>query len=472
MPVSLSGMASGLDTDSVIQQLMAIEQNKVTAVQKRQVSVTQHKTDLGTIKTKLDAVKSVAADLSSATLWKPVQTTTSSDPTKVDVSVLAGAGIGGHSIQVNRLASSAQHGFSYDNTGVTTDGKLKLFYNSDPTAVTEITVKANATATDIATAINANDKAPVYAAVVKDAGGERLVFSSRKTGQSSDFTVDTSALADPSKMTELAAYSRTGTTLNADILVDGVAPTDPVESNVIENAIPGVRLTLKGVSASPVTVTTTQPAVDMDAITKKIQALVDAYNAFVTSARSELSEKRVPNANTSSDLQKGQLFGDTGLVSILGQLKSTMTKTLTGLGLKNLADIGVTVPKAGASPEDAKDGKLTVDSEKLKTVLNADYTKVKELFAGNGTTKGLGSAISDYVSAQTGAKGTLTTRVNSDEATLKGFTAQIDKLTERMDTEQKRLKAQFAAMETALHNSQTQQAWLTSQIATLPSYSA
>src|SRR3954451_8011097 len=175
MAINLSGMASGLDTDSIIQQLMSIEQNKVTAVQKRQVSVTQHKTDLSNIKTKLDAVKTAAADLSSATLWKSVQTTASSDPTKIDVAVLAGAGIGGHSIQVNKLASSAQHGFSYDNTGVTTDGKLKLYYGTEPdttiapgNAYTEINVKAGATATDIATAINANDKAPVYAAVVKE----------------------------------------------------------------------------------------------------------------------------------------------------------------------------------------------------------------------------------------------------------------------------------------------------------------
>ena len=63
MPITLSGMASGLDTESIISQLMAIEQNKVTAVQMRQVSVTQHKTDLTTIKTKLDAVKSAAAKL-------------------------------------------------------------------------------------------------------------------------------------------------------------------------------------------------------------------------------------------------------------------------------------------------------------------------------------------------------------------------------------------------------------------------
>src|SRR3954464_291642 len=173
MAISLSGMASGLDTDSIISQLMALEQNKVTAVQKRQVSVTQHKTDRTNIKTKLDAVKSAASDLSSATLWKPAQTTTSSDTTKLDVTVTGGAGIGGHSIQINRLASSAQHGFSFDNTTLTSAGELKLAYSNDASSAMSIPVKAGATATDIATAVNANDKAPVYAAVVKENGVER-----------------------------------------------------------------------------------------------------------------------------------------------------------------------------------------------------------------------------------------------------------------------------------------------------------
>src|SRR3954467_4011751 len=185
MAVSLSGMASGLDTDSIISQLMAIEQNKVTAVQMRQTSLTQHKTDLSNVKSKLDAVKSAASDLSSATLWKPAQATTSSDTSKIDVAVIAGAGIGGHTIQVNKLASSAQHGFSY-SPDTTTDGVLRFNYKSDTGNPIEIAVKANATATDIATAINANDKAPVYAAVVKEGTAERLVFSSRKTGNNSD----------------------------------------------------------------------------------------------------------------------------------------------------------------------------------------------------------------------------------------------------------------------------------------------
>lgn len=471
MPISLTGMASGLDTETIISQLMQLEQTKVTAVQKRQTQVTQHKNDLQAIKTKLDAVKTAANDLTSATLWKPVQTTASSDPTKIDVTVLGGAGIGGNSIEVSRLASSAQRGFNY--TAGANAGKLTLYYGNDPLAAgaskVDIDVAANATVQDIATAINAKDDAPVYAAVVKDGTTEKLVFSSRKTGSNSDFTVDTSQLGAGSALNADAAYTRTGATLNAAIKVNGGAEINP-ESNVLENIIPGVRVSLKGITTSPVTVTTTQPAVNTDEIAKKVTALVDAYNAVVTATRSELAEKRVPTAATTSELQKGQLFGDTGMSSMLNSLKDTMTKAISGLGLTGLADLGIGVPKAGTNAEDARAGKLVVDQEKLKTAIANDYLKVKELFSGKGATKGLTGVITDYVGTQTGTNGVITGRMKSDDTTLKGFTDQITKLNTRMEAEQKRLKAQFAAMETALNNSQTQQAWLTSQIATLPMY--
>jgi flagellar hook-associated protein 2 len=480
MAITLTGLASGLDTESVIAQLMAIEQNKVTAVQRRQIGITQHKTDLAAVKTKLDAVKSAAQDLTSAATWKASQTTTSSDPTKVDVQLLGGAGIGGQAIKIERLASSAQRGFTF--TPSDDPGKLTLGY-ADPgdTLPVTIDVPAKATVSDLATAINANEKSPVYAAVVKDGGVDYLVLSARKSGSNSDFTVDTSQLGSGGQVTEAPGdkFKRL-TDLDAKFTVGATEYTS--ETNVIENAIPGVRLTLKGIAESPVSINTTAAAIDTEGIVKKVTALVDAYNALVTATRSELSEKKVPTASTTTDLQKGQLFGDSGLSSMLNAMKMALVTPLKNkdpddaspitLALKSLGDLGIGVPKAtgGASSEDAKAGKLVIDTEKLKSVLAADHTKVRELFAGTAAVKGLTDVISDYVGTQTSSNGILTGRIESDDTRLKDFTKQIDKLNARMATEEKRLKAQFAAMEAALNFSQTQQAWLTSQIATLPTY--
>jgi len=471
--ISLTGLASGLDTDSIISQLMALEQNKVVAVQMRQVKVQAHKDDLSAIKTKLDAFKTAAAALSDPTTWKATQSTGSADPTKLDVTLLGGAGIGGHSIQIDKLASSAQHGFTY--TASATAGKFDVYFGSDPSAAgaskVSISVGANATAADVATAINANEAAPVYAAVIKDASNnERIVLSARKTGQSSDFTLDTSAMGAGSSLAEDATYTRTGSTLNASYRVDDDVAPRTSESNIIENAIPGVRLTLKGVTASPLSVTTTAAAIDTAGVSKKVQTLVDAYNAVVTATRAQVTEKSDPKATTTSGLQAGTLFGDSGLNSMLSQLKGQMTQAVSGLGLKSLADLGITIPKTtgGATTQDAKDGKMVFDSTVLTTALNSDWTKVRELFTGKGTTKGVSGLMTDWVGTQTSTSGILTSRMTSDDSTLKDFGNQIDKLNERMTASQARWKAQFSAMEAALNQSQTQQAWLTSQISSLP----
>ncbi len=471
--ISLSGLASGLDTSSIISQLMALEQNKVTAVQMRQVKVQAHKDDLSSIKTKLDAFKSAATALSDAATWKASQTSASSDTTKLDVALLGGAGIGGHTIKIDKLASSAQHGFTY--TPSATAGTFDLAYaptaaNPTPTKVT-IAVAANATAADIATAINANENSPAYAAVIKDSlNNERIVLSARKTGEDSNFTLDPANLGAGSSLSEDPTYSRTGTTLNASYFLDDEVVARSSQSNIVENAVPGVRLTLKGITASPLSVTTTAAAIDTAGVQKKVQALVDSYNAVVTATRKELTEKSDPKATTSSGLATGTLFGDSGMSAMLGSLKSQMTQVVSGLGLTSLADLGIAVPKpSGGTPsQDAKDGKMSFDTTKFTDALNADWTKVRDLFSGKGTTKGISSKISDYVSSQTSTSGVITGRMNSDDTVLKDFTAQITRLNDRMATTEKRLKAQFTAMETALNNSQTQQAWLTSQISSLP----
>ena len=67
-----------------------------------------------------------------------------------------------------------------------------------------------------------------------------------------DFTVDTSGMQSDAGMSELSTYSRTGTSLNAQYKIDDDTTDRSSESNTLDNAIPGVRLTLSGTTASPV----------------------------------------------------------------------------------------------------------------------------------------------------------------------------------------------------------------------------
>ena len=452
--LGLSGLASGVDTTGIIDKLMSVEQAKATPITYKRGRVTAQQTALKDIAAKLAALSTAAADLKkTAATWNTTQDVASSDPARVAVTKISGAGIGGHSVQVDRLAASAQRGFSIDDLSaggsLTVNGKT-------------FTIAAGATAASVVDQINAASDSPVYAALVNNAQGQqRLVLSARSTGESSRFT------ASGTGFTEDPLYESAPDTLNAKYRLDGDTTARESTSNVVEDAVAGLRLTLKGVTSTPVSVTVAAPDIDRDAVKTKVKAVVDAYNAVVTAARAKLDEKPVVNPANATDAAKGSLFGDTGLESMLSGLRNGLRDTLSGLtGIDDLGDIGIGVPGAsgGASSQDAKDGKFTVDDTKLTDALAGDWTKVAsflDAFAGK---------VDSLVKVQTGATNSLIDgRVSSDDRQLKDLSGQMDALNARLKSEQDRLKAQFDAMELALQNAQNQQQWLTGQISSLSS---
>ena len=73
----LTGLASGLDSDSVVEQLMALERQPRTRTARQQVGVQARQDSLRQIDSKLTALKLAAGDLRSALVWLPSQTTSS-----------------------------------------------------------------------------------------------------------------------------------------------------------------------------------------------------------------------------------------------------------------------------------------------------------------------------------------------------------------------------------------------------------
>ena len=458
----LSGLASGVDTSSIVDQLINLERQANARLGLRKSAAQARQTGLKDVATKLNALKTAAQDLASAATWQAKQTVATSDANRVGATLIGGAGIGGHTIEVTRMASSAQRGYTF--TPPAAAGTFEIAYANDAASKVTIDVKAGATAADVAAAINAKSPAPAYASVLEDpdSGEERLVLSARKTGQDSEFTLTAAALA-PGTFDEKAAYERSGDVLDAEYFLDGSTTPKYSQSNVVENAIAGVRLTLKGVTKEPESVTVGPPAIDDAAIKIKVKAFVDAYNAVVTSTRAKISEKGVANPTTTTDAQKGRLFGDAGLQSMLSQLRIRMGEQLAGLtGVDDLSDIGIAVPKAGGTTsQDAKDGKLALDEAKLAEKLAADSGKVRDLFSA------FGAGLDSFIKAQTGTSGVFEQRDKAAESEIKRISDQVTRAEERITAKEKRLKAQFAAMESALLNSQTQSAWLTGQLSSL-----
>ena len=133
--------------------------------------------------------------------------------------------------------------------------------------------------------------------------------------------------------------------------VDGGAAAQS-KTNVLENAIPGLRADAQGGHRRAQTISVGEPTLDREAIKTKIKAFVTAYNDRRRRTRASSTEKPVADPTTTPTAGKGQLFGDVGLQSMLSRLREKMTDVVAAAGINDLSDIGIAVPKAtgGVAP--------------------------------------------------------------------------------------------------------------------------
>ena len=102
--VSIAGLGSGLDTNSIIDQLVAVEQSKIDAVTQNKLARTSELTSWATIRDKLGTLSSSAFALYHASDWQSV-TATSSDTNTVAVTTGAGSMSGALQFTVDALAT-------------------------------------------------------------------------------------------------------------------------------------------------------------------------------------------------------------------------------------------------------------------------------------------------------------------------------------------------------------------------------
>lgn len=438
--IQLSGLVSGIDTGSIIEQLMTIEKIPRTKITNDQAATTKRQSLLQDLSTKLTSLKFANDDLKSALTWLDTQTVESADTSKFTATRTSGAAPGGYDVQVNQLATADRQ--TYGFTSPTADGTLDIA-NADGSARVSVNVKAGDDIDAVVSAINGNSKSGLYAVNVNGS----LVLSSKTTGDASGFSVSGAGLG---AQTEHVAGQ------NAQVTVNGKSYTS--QSNTVTNAVPGVTLTLKGktTGADTVGLTVGSPGPDKDQIVTKVKAFITAYNDVVGATRGDLTDTPVVNASTADDVQKGTLFGDSGLSTMLSQFRSTLSTAVSGLSGKytSMTDIGVSTGAASATiSQDALDGKLTLDETKLRAALDADPNAVRSLLGGVSGTNGFAQAFGKILSNYQGSGGLIQTRIASATSDLSDLATKLTNFDARMDAKQQLLQKQFTAMETALQSS-------------------
>src|SRR5919202_2333793 len=106
--INFGGLASGLDTNTIADQLIAIERQPENRLKLRQQQIDARKSALSDIQSRLKNLRFAAQDLKSPALWLDTQTVDVNDPTKIAAVRTAGAATGGYPVTVTQLASASQ----------------------------------------------------------------------------------------------------------------------------------------------------------------------------------------------------------------------------------------------------------------------------------------------------------------------------------------------------------------------------
>jgi flagellar hook-associated protein 2 len=442
--IQIGGIASGMDTESIITQLMSIESAPRTRAARQQVTVQARQDALRQIDTKLTNLKLAAGDLRSASIWTPTQAIASGDESVLTARQVTGAAPGGYTVNVVSLASADSRTYQWTAGG----GSLTIDYKSAGSAQSKTFDLTGKSLDDAVSTINADDSAPVWAVNV----GGKLSLSRRDTGDHANWGFDASGPAIGAQ-----TASRDGS--NASYTVAGDATAYTSHTNVATDGLPGVELTFKSTGTSTVTVST--PAANPNDVATKLKAFVSAYNDAVDLVRSKLTEKRVVNPQNDDDAKLGALFGDDSLDSVL----TSMRQAISSAGLGALG-VSVATTGSGTSP-DALAGKLTFNQATFDTAWAAGPAGVKATL-GSPDAHGFGQSFESVLDPITrSGDGLMDQRVSDAGSELTYIKDSLATMDLRLQTKESLLRKQFTAMEQAIAASQSASSSLAGQLAQL-----
>ncbi len=458
--VSLSGLASGLDTGTMVTQLMAIERQPLNRLEASRLRVEGRRTAIEDVAVRLRALNTARADLTAVTTFQDVQKTESSDPLRVGARApVAGAAVPGtYTLAVSALAETQMWTMTQ---GRMPPGQRTTSIQVGTTQATAktYTTTGGTTVAALADTINADPARVVDARV----SGGQLVLESRVAGTAfyaggGDFTRDTSA----------PALSRTATAAQFTLTYGDQAVTSAVTVTGNTVAYGGMEFDLRRPTVPGPAVTVTVGAVtkDHDAIKAKVKAFVDAYNATVDFARAKLTEARVKDPKLAGDHAKGALRGDVGLSSVMSRLRIALGQRVEGQppAADALADLGVSIlaPASGKSDADRLAGKLVLDEAKLTAAVQADPEAARAVFEAVGAR--VDAIVAPFARASDGVLALRSQEADREAGRIRGRKADLE---QRLDKREERLRAYFTRLETSLQGAQAQTAWLQGQLAGL-----
>lgn len=422
---TVSGIGSGVDTQSIVKALVAAEKApKQTQITAQQTTTTTQLSAVGMIKNALDTYRSAIAKLNTASVFNGLSGT-SSDEKIVKSTVDASASAGKYALEVTQMATSSK--VTSDiipggaSSSVNTSSAAQTLTISQSGADFNISIAAGATLQQTRDAINAQlNSQNISANILTDAKGSRLVIGSSTTGAGSDIKL--------SGDSELATNYSPGTPAqNAKYTIDGIALEST--SNTVTSAISGVNLTLVSIGTSTLTVGN-----NTDTLKSSVQSFVSAYNALMTAIT---SQTKVTSTGDASTTQGGALTGDASMRSLVSSVRNELVKSSSSGTLTMLSQMGINTVQTT--------GLLELDSAKWDKAVAKSPGDIAKVFTG---ADGLISRMTKATDAYVGTTGILAARTTNLNNNLTDLTKQQDTLDRRIDSLTTTLSAKYNAMDT------------------------
>jgi flagellar hook-associated protein 2 len=443
-PITITGLASGLETSKIIAALMGAEREPVTHLTDESQKLQAEQTELQSIQSSLRQLASAISEFSLPSLFEESQAVTSNEPARVSATVTSGAGVGGYEVEVTQLANAAQRTFTF--TSPKAEQTLTIEGH-------EFKLEAGESAKELASAIDTSSGSPVYAAVLE---GETLVLSSRATGNTGTEFIKVTGAGEA--LTEKPETAKEGK--DAEFKVDGVEGKS--STNTVTNAIAGVTLTLGGLTTTgPVTIDVQAPGPSASKVEAQVQSFVKLYNSTVETIQTQLATKP-PVKPESGEFGVGVLFGDVELSSLLDSMRDTMYEPVPGLetGMSNPFDIGVSTGAPtgeGASSQSSLEGLLTLEPAKLSEAVKANPVAVETML------QQWSQKLQGLVEGAGAPGGTLEARASGDGTQISQLASQIGTMNELLAQREKALQETYAKLESVISHNTEQSDWLTQQ---------
>jgi flagellar hook-associated protein 2 len=440
--IAVGGLATGLDTNKLIDGLVQIRSQPLDLLNIQLSDVQATQTSFASLSSKFAALRTAVQALDTASEFF-VRKASSSDEDVASAAAGSGATAGSVAITVSQLArvsvASSASGVGA-STSTIAAGAGSFTFKVGSGADQTVALTAATTLDDLVTGIN-NLNAGVTASAVNlgtsASPDYRLQLTSTATGSANNITIVTD------NTTLGVANTQTG--LDAQFTIAGFTGTFNRESNTFSDVLNGVTFNLKATGTTTITVID-----DAEAITTKVKAFVDAVNGVKSFVAAESQVTR----NADKSVTIGSLATSSTARRLTEQLQSFVSSALAGADTQyvNLSSIGIATQT---------DGTLKFDESAFKAALADDPTAVAELFGGNGTANGIANDIEAFVDNATNAGGSIflvTSQLSKDVTSLLD---QIDAEQRAIDAFKADLSAEFVALESLVGSLQQTSAFLT-----------